>query len=140
MTIRLATCADYKRIALALRNKGIEYITPAHARADIDNARLYVLTDGDTIVGQCALVYEPNHAYHAIKRLVVYNKRYCGRGVAQQFISFFCAMNLPALGCTPWTENAKMRHLLVKNGFVHQYTFLSCYEFYKKVLDKPAQV
>ena len=132
MEIRLATSADYKRIATALHNKGIDYITPAHARTDIDKAQLYVLTEGNVLIAQCALVYEPAYQYHAIKRLVVYNKRHCGRGVAQQFLTFFCAMNLPALGCTPWTENLRMQNLLQKNGFEYQYTFLHNYQFYKK--------
>jgi RimJ/RimL family protein N-acetyltransferase len=132
MEIRLATSADYKRIATALRNKGIDYITPAHARTDIDKAQLYVLTEGDVLIAQCALVYEPAHQYHAIKRLVVSNRRHCGRGVAQQFLTFFCAMDLPALGCTPWVDNLRMQHLLRKNGFEYQYTFLHNYQFYKK--------
>lgn len=132
MEIRLATSADYKRIATALRNKGIDYITPAHARTDIDKAQLYVLTEGDVLIAQCALVYEPAHQYHAIKRLVVYNRRHCGRGVAQQFLTFFCAMSFPALGCTPWVDNLRMQHLLRKNGFEYQYTFLHNYQFYKK--------
>ena len=132
MEIRKATRNDYKRIALALRNKGINYITPAHASEDISRGQLYLLVKDEIIIGQCALVYEPRYSYYAIKRMVVYNKKFCGCGAAQQFISFFCEMNLPALGCTPWTDNSKMRYLLEKNGFVHQYTFLSCYEFYKK--------
>ena len=132
MEIRLATCADYKRIATALRNKAIEYITPAHTREDIARGQLYLIIEGSAIVGQCALVYEPYYQYYAIKRLTIYNQRNCGRGIAQQFIAFFCEMNLPALGCTPWTDNARMRYLLEKNGFAHQYTFLDCYEFYKK--------
>jgi RimJ/RimL family protein N-acetyltransferase len=132
MEIRLATSADYKRIATALRNKAIEYITPAHAREDIARGQLYLIIEDGAIIGQCALVYEPYYQYHAIKRLTIYNQRNYGRGIAQQFISFFCGMNLPALGCTPWTDNARMRYLLEKNGFSHQYTFLDCYEFYKK--------
>ena len=130
MKIRLAETTDYKRIAMALRNKNIEYITPAHAREDIANRRLYVVEEDGMIIAQCALVEEPAHHYHAIKRLVIYNRKNCGRGIAQRFVSYFVAMNLPALGCTPWTDNKVMRRLLVKNGFTHQYTFLNNYEFY----------
>lgn len=130
MKIRLANSADYKRIATALRNKHIDYITPAHAREDIANHRLYVVEEDGMIIAQCALVEEPSHHYHAIKRLVIYNRKNCGRGIAQHFIRYFCAMNLPALGCTPWSDNKVMCRLLVKNGFTYQYTFLNNYEFY----------
>lgn len=133
MEIRLATAADYKRIALALRNKGIDYITSKHAREDIDCGRLFVIVENNTVIAQCALVYEPNYQYYAIKRMTVYNKKNCGKGIAQMFIKYFCEMNLSALGCTPWTDNAQMKYLLRKNGFVYQYTFLGCYEFFKKV-------
>lgn len=130
MKIRLANSADYKRIATALRNKHIDYITPAHAREDIANHRLYVVEEDGMIIAQCALVEEPAHHYHAIKRLVIYNRKNCGRGIAQRFIRYFCTMNLPALGCTPWSDNKVMCRLLVKNGFTYQYTFLNNYEFY----------
>mgnify|MGYP003289393209 FL=1 len=132
MKIRLAQSEDYKRIAMALRNKRIEYITPAHAREDIINHRLYVMEEDEMIIAQCALVEEPAHHYHAIKRLVIYNRKNCGRGIARQFIRYFCDMNLPALGCTPWTDNQKMKYLLVSNGFEYQYTFLGNYEFFLK--------
>ena len=132
MKIRLANPADYKRIAMALRNKHIDYITPAHAREDIQKRRLYVIEDEGVVIAQCALVHEPNHNYHAIKRLVIYNRKNCGRGIAQRFIRYFCAMNLPALGCTPWSDNETMKHLLSRNGFEYQYTFLNCYEFFVK--------
>lgn len=132
MKIRLAETTDYKRIAMALRNKHIEYITPAHAREDIANRRLYVVEEDGKIIAQCALVEEPAHHYHAIKRLVIYNRKNCGRGIAQRFIRYFCAMDLPALGCTPWSDNKTMKHLLSRNGFEYQYTFLNCYEFFVK--------
>lgn len=133
MEIRLATQADYKRIALALRNKGIDYITPTHAREDILQKRLYVVEDNGVVIAQCALVYETEHAYHAIKRMTIYNKQNCGRGIAQLFLSFFCGLGLPALGCTPWSDNERMKYLLRKNGFEYQYTFLENYEFFKKI-------
>lgn len=132
MEIRIATQADYKRIATALRNKQIDYITPAHARTDIANSQLFVVVENGVLLAQCALVYEPAHQYHAIKRLTIYNKRNCGRGIAQMFITHFCEMGLPALGCTPWADNVTMKHLLSKNGFKYQYTFLNNYELFKK--------
>ena len=132
MTIELATKQDMKRICCSLRNKKIDYITPALAISDIDNSRLYIIKDKDKIIAQCALVEEKEYGYYAIKRLVVYNKKNCGKGIAQQFISFFCEKNLPALGCTPWDTNIAMKKLLERNGFVYQYTFMERYEFYKK--------
>lgn len=130
MFIRLANISDYKSIAMSLRNKDIDYITPAHAREDINNRQLYVMEEDGKVIAQCALIHEPEHGYYAIKRLVIYNRNNCGCGIAQRFVSYFVAMNLPALGCTPWTDNKVMRQLLVKNGFTHQYTFLNNYEFY----------
>jgi RimJ/RimL family protein N-acetyltransferase len=132
MEIRKATQADYKSIALALRNKNIPYITPAHALADIENEQLFVMCENGKVIAQCALVHEPMFEYHAMKRMTIYNKANQGRGIAQAFISFFCAMNLPALGCTPWADNAPMQHLLRKFGFEYQYTFLENYQFFKK--------
>jgi RimJ/RimL family protein N-acetyltransferase len=132
MKIRLAQSSDYKRIAMALRNKRIEYITPAHAREDIQERRLYVIEDDGEVIAQCALVNEPNYGYYAIKRLVIYNRKNCGRGIARQFIRYFCAMNLPTLGCTPWADNQRMKYLLISNGFEYQYTFLGNYEFFLK--------
>lgn len=132
MEIRLATSKDYRRIARALANKQINYITPKHAKEDIQKERLYVMVDGNKILAQCAIVLEPDHHYYAIKRLTVYNKKNCGQGIAQAFITFFrnTSFSLP-LGCTPWSDNTKMKNLLSKNGFQYQYTFLDNYEFWK---------
>lgn len=132
MTIRIANKSDYKGVARSLANKNISYISSAHAKNDIENNRLFVMEENGKAIAQCALVYEPLYDYYAIKRLVVYNKKNCGRGIAQQFISFFCAMDLPALGCTPWADNVVMKKLLEKNGFVYQYTFMDNYQFYKR--------
>ena len=63
MEIRLATKSDYKSISTSLRNKCISYITPAQAKSDIENNRLFVMTENNKILGQCALVYEPNYSY-----------------------------------------------------------------------------
>jgi len=132
MFIRKANREDYKRIARSLNNKQIAYITAEQALADILAERLYIIEESGKIIAQCALVYEANYQYHAIKRLTVYNKKNCGRGIAQQFISFFVSMNLPAIGCTPWSDNAIMKKLLSRNGFEYQYTFLENYEFFIK--------
>lgn len=132
MIVRLANKSDYKGVARSLTNKNISYISSTHAKNDIENNRLFVMEENGKAIAQCALVYEPLYDYYAIKRLVVYNKKNCGRGIAQQFISFFCAMDLPALGCTPWADNVAMKKLLERNGFVYQYTFMDNYQFYKR--------
>ena len=132
MMIRLATKADYKGVACSLRNKNIEYITSSHAKNDIENQCLFVMEEEGKIIAQCALVREAAYNYYAIKRLVVYNKKNCGRGIAEKFITFFCEKDIPTLGCTPWKDNAVMKKLLERNGFVYQYTFLENYQFYKR--------
>lgn len=132
MTIRIANKSDYRGVARSLANKNISYISSTHAKNDIENNRLFIMEENGKAIAQCALVYEPLYNYYAIKRLVVYNKKNCGRGIAQQFISFFCAMDLPALGCTPWVDNVAMKKLLERNGFVYQYTFMDNYQFYKR--------
>lgn len=132
MIVRLANKSDYRGVARSLANKNISYISSIHAKNDIENNRLFVMEENGKAIAQCALVYEPLYNYYAIKRLVVYNKKNCGRGIAQQFISFFCAMDLPALGCTPWADNVAMKKLLERNGFVYQYTFMDNYQFYKR--------
>lgn len=130
MIIRLAEKADYIHIVRSLQNKKIAYNTPSHIRADLFNHRLFVIEEKGKIIAQCALVEEPNYGYTAIKRLCIYNKKNCGRGLANAFIEFFADRISSPLGCTPWEENVAMRHILEKNGFVYQYTFLDNYQFY----------
>lgn len=125
--IQKATRQDYKSIAVSLRNKGIPYITPEQADRDIENGNLYTIKENGKPIAQCALVYEADHHYHAIKRLVVYNKKNCGRGIANAFICHFVYFNLPALGCTPWEDNIVMRNLLENYGFKFKYKFLEKY-------------
>ena len=133
MEIRLATKSDYKSISMSLRNKRISYITPTQAKSDIENNRLFVMVENNKILGQCALVYEPNYSYYAIKRLVVYNKKNCGRGIAERFIKYLSDNTSSDIGCTPWSDNLAMKKLLLRNGFKYQYTFLKNYEFFKKI-------
>ena len=52
MEIRFANPTDYKRIAMSLRNKRIEYITSTHAREAIANHRLYVVEKNEMIIAQ----------------------------------------------------------------------------------------
>lgn len=130
MEIRKATMSDYVSICRSLQNKKIDYQTPKHAKADIQKQAMYVLVDNGKILAQCSLIEEPAHNYTAIKRLCIYNKKNCGKGIAEQFIKFFVQNAETQLGCTPWEDNGAMRHLLEKNGFTFRYTFLGCYCFY----------
>ena len=129
MFIRLATAADIPYITHALAPKQIDYIKPSQARADIEGGRLYVLEHEGQLIAQCALVREERYDYTAMKRMVAYNRSCKVRGVADRFIAYFVAMG-HTLGATPWSENEKVKHILIKNGFVYQYTFMDKYEFF----------
>lgn len=131
MLIRLATKSDLSYIMHALAPKKIEYIKPSQAKQDIEQNRLYVLEHNNKIIAQCALVSEAQFNYVAIKRMTIYNNSLKFKGVANIFIEYFNTLNL-SLGATPWTDNEKMKHILIKNGFQYQYTFLEKYEFFLK--------
>jgi RimJ/RimL family protein N-acetyltransferase len=130
MTIRLATAEDYKSICASLRNKHIFYNTPAQAKEDIANSRLYIVVENNKPIAQYALVYDKHYDYYAIKRVVIYNKKNCGKGICQLLVDHALSFNYPRVGCTPWEENVAMRKILVKNGFEYQYTFLEKYQFF----------
>lgn len=132
MYIRKAIEQDKISIIRSLQNKHIDYITTFHAKEDIKNNRLFVMIENDKIIAQCVLFEEKNYNYYAIKRLCVYNKKNNGHGIANQFINYFINNIKGNLGCTPWEDNKIMRHLLEKNGFIYQYTFLKNYTFYLK--------
>lgn len=132
MEIRKATTADKKRIICALNNKKISYNTPAHASADIANNNLFVVTDENKLIAQCALVFDTTRQCYYMKRLCVYNKKSQCRGIAQMFIDFFFSLGLESLSVTPWDDNKAMIHILEKNGFQFQYRFLENYLYYYK--------
>jgi RimJ/RimL family protein N-acetyltransferase len=130
MLLRLATMTDFNFIKSALLALDIPYINPLHAINDIRKQRMYILEENGKIIAQCSLVPEEKYNYIAIKRLVVYPSANRHRGIGQIFLDHFISLGLPALGCTPWSDNAPMLHLLIKNGFKWQYTFLDKYEFF----------
>lgn len=133
MTIRKATSADLKSITCALRNKNIFYNTPAQAREDVRQNRLFVLENNGALVAQCALVFDTNRQEYYMKRLCVYNKKRACGGTAQMFIDFFLSLGVASLSVTPWDDNKAMIHVLEKNGFEFQYRFLENYLYYKKI-------
>lgn len=130
MYIRLAQPHETKSIAMSIRNKHIDYNTPAQAIEDIKQNRLYVMIHDNKIVASCALVYETNYNYLAIKRLVIYRKENLRKGIADSFIKYFIQNFSQNLGATPFPENIAMIKLLKKNNFKFQYNFLEKYCFY----------
>ena len=116
-----------------VKNANIPYCTPAQVAEDCAKRRLYVLMDKDIPVAICSVVEEPNFNYTALKRLLLLNSRYAGKGCAESLIKHVCGWHRKhTLGCTPWVDNAKTRHIFEKCGFTYQYTFLENYAFYKK--------
>ena len=132
MTIRHATAADLKSITCALRNKKINYNTPAHAREDVRQDRLFVIENNGALIAQCALVFDDVRQGYYMKRLCVYNSKRACKGVAQMFIDFFFSLGIASLAVTPWDDNKAMIHILEKNGFEFQYRFLEKYLYYYK--------
>ena len=132
MEIRFATLEDTLSIVRSLQNKHINYNTPAMVKEDIKNHRLVIAIDNNKIVGQIALVYEPNYAYTSLKRLCVYNNKNRGKGIASALVQFVCETVNTPLGASPWTENTACINLFKKFGFKYQYTYLENYNFYLK--------
>ncbi len=132
MEIRYATKADQLSIIRAIQNKGMDYNTTADVKNDIALGRLLIAVENDKILGSVAIVYKAHRGYYAIMRMCIYSKTSRGKGVASALVDFILALNLGEYGATPWGENEAMVHILVKRGFVFQYTFNENYNFYKK--------
>lgn len=132
MEIRFATINETKSITASIRNKKIEYNTPAMVKEDIQKSRLVVAVEDGKILGQLAMVEELEWGYVAIKRLCVYNKKNGGKGIASALIQFACEQTEKPLGASPWTENTACINLFKKHGFEYQYTYLTNYNFYLK--------
>lgn len=132
MIIRFATDSDTLRIIRAIQNKHMDYNTPAQVKDDVRLRRLVVAEENGKLLGSCAIVNEIKYGYTAIKRVCVYSKKSCGKGVATALISFVSSLGFDDLGATPWDDNPAMCHVFEKCGFVYQYTFLVHYKFYQK--------
>ena len=130
--IRQATQTDYIHIVRAIQNKHISFITPAHIKEDIKNNRQYVLAENNHIIGIISLVYDPIYKYYAIKRLCILNKKNNGKGYGKMLLSYLATLPLNNIGCTPWIDNYKMKHLLETLGFKLQYIFDEKWCFYLK--------
>ena len=132
MTIRYALPSDTLHIIRAIQNKKMDYNTAQDVKVDVAAHRLVVAVEGDKILGSVAIVYKPHRGYFAIMRMCVYSKTSKGKGVASALIDFVLALELGEYGATPWSDNPAMIHILVKRGFVYQYTFNENYNYYKK--------
>lgn len=132
MEIRKACNSDYVKIIRAIQNKGIAYITPKHIREDIDKNRQYVMIDKGKVISILSLVYDSKYDYYAMKRLCVTNRKNHGKGYAQKMIETISNSVNGKVGCTPWADNAPMRHTLEKLGFRLEYVFREKWCFYSK--------
>lgn len=132
MEIRKATQADLIHIIRAIQNKRIGYITPAHVREDVKSGRQFVMVENDKVIAILSLVYDQEHEYFAMKRLLIPNRKNCGKGYAQEMIQFVSAQAQGKVGCTPWADNYAMRHTLEKLGFSLEYIFSKKWCFYSK--------
>lgn len=132
MVVRFAEKKDTVRIIRAIQNKKMDYNTTENVKIDIELGRLVVIEENGKLLGSCAIVEETEYEYTAIKRVCVYSKKSCGKGIASQLISFVVGLELGTLGATPWNDNPAMIHVFEKFGFVYQYTFMEHYCFYKK--------
>lgn len=126
--IRKAKREDLKSICMSVYNKKIDYITVESVKEDYRNGNLYIIEENGKILGQCALV--PKEQYHAMQRLVLYNRKNAGRGITAQFINYFISIGYMNIGSTPWSDNCKMKLLLKRNGFEYQYQIDKNYEFW----------
>ena len=132
MEIRKATQQDLIRVIRSIQNKHIDYITPAHVREDIRAERLFVMVDNSKVIAILSLVWDAEHNYFAMKRLCVPNKKNNGKGYAQLMLRHVSAQATGKVGCTPWADNAAMRHTLEKLGFQLEYIFEKKWCFYSK--------
>lgn len=137
MTIRKATQEDTIHIIRAIQNKQISYITPAHVREDVKFGRQFIMVENGKVIAMLSLVYDTDHDYFAMKRLLIPNKKNCGKGYAQMMLKYVSQQAQGKVGCTPWIDNQAMRHTLEKLGFSLEYIFSEKWCFYsKKVLTK----
>lgn len=132
MIIRFATEKDKLSAIRSLQKNQTNYNTVAQLKEDISLNRLIVAENNGKLLAKCALVEETSYNYMAIKRLCVFSKKSKGKGIASALIKYVISLNLGVLGATPWADNEITRHILEKNGFEFQYTFLDNYCFYKR--------
>ena len=132
MIIRFANENDKLSAIRSLQKNQTSYNTVAQLKEDILLNRLIIVENNGKLLAKCAIVEEPLYNYIAIKRLCVFSKKSKGKGIANAIIKYIISLNLGVLGVTPWADNEITKHILEKNGFRFQYTFLDNYCFYKR--------
>lgn len=146
-TFRLATSADANAIweilqdAIARRKADGSrqwqdgYPNPDVVKTDIENYYGYVLTDGESIAGYCALMINNEPAYAEIDGkwltdadFVVYHRvaiseKYMGKGVAKKMLGYIEDFarnnNIKSIKVDTNFDNAGMLSLLDKFGYVY---------------------
>ena len=67
MVIRYATKEDLLSAVRSLQKNQTFYNTTSHLKEDIEKNRLIIIEENGKLLGSCALVYEENWDYLAIK-------------------------------------------------------------------------
>lgn len=124
--------ATISYIIHSLRQKKIPYITLSQVLEDIANNQLYVLFENGNPVAMCSMVWDAKYSYWAIKRLICFKKKNIGKGYGNSLIHYCANSRFAPVGCTPWTDNDPVRHILEKNGFTLQYIFKNKWCFYRR--------
>lgn len=131
MLIRKANDQDYKRVIKSLNRKPkIEFATTAHTRNDMKSGQLFLVTENDKPLAIFSLVFDIEYGMTYLKRLVILNKKNCGKGIAKSSIQYAMKHTQGKLALTPWTDNTPMRNMLSRLGFKHEKTFNGNYELY----------
>lgn len=123
MEVRKATQADYKSLAMSVRNKHIDYITLAHLREDLAAGNLWVGVSANKIICICSIIWNEKRDFYCLKRLTILNRKNAGKGYAKQFLRAVLANYNGTISVTPWIDNVKMRKLLESLGFKFSYIF-----------------
>lgn len=111
------------------------YPNPAVIQQDLQNQAGYVLTDGDTVVGYCAVLINGEPAYAALRGkwltggdFVVYHRvalaeSYTGKGLAQQMLryieDFALSRGISSVRADTNYDNAAMLKILDRLGYVY---------------------
>jgi GNAT superfamily N-acetyltransferase len=111
------------------------YPNPAIVHRDIDNGYGFVLTNGQEIVGYCAILINDEPAYDAIKgqwltngNFVVYHRvaiaeKHLGKGLAQEMLqhieAFAVSHHIKSLKADTNFDNPGMLKIFEKMGYVY---------------------
>lgn len=133
--IRKATIKDYKRLSISLglvKNKP-SYITKELLKLDILQSECYVLEENKKLIGIGSIVFDYERDCYYIKRVMIFNKSYQGKGYGKQILKELSQLE-NKIAVTPFKKNAKMRNIIKSLGFKFQYSFNENFLFYLKSL------